>query len=205
MILQNLYGTYHQKSRTFLFPILGIRFTANIKPVSTYVSWYGRIKPEDRKLLVVYQMTPTTGYKAFESTVLFANPLFETYYELEDNLMVYVFNLSKFSSDWDSFLKGEYSKFSTEVKSRIRSYFGEGNPVWGFVESFIYPGKYYIQYADLLADDGERADMLKLLTEVVELCDKPNFTKEKLVIPPKGSPLNDDSIPLEQKQPPDDE
>lgn len=197
MILKALHGTYHQKSRTFLYPLLGIRYTSNIKPKGTYVSWYGRIAKTDRKLLVVYNVSDTPGYKAFESSVLFTNPFFEAFYELEDNQMVYVFNLTKYAQDWDYFIAGKYSKLSLDVKTKIKNYFGEGNQTWGYVESYLYPPKYFEQYTELLADKLDQPQMLEQLKQVGELSNKPDFMKEKLMLLEKGTQILDDLSPLE--------
>jgi hypothetical protein len=45
-----------------------------------------------------------------------------------------------------------------------------------YIQSFLYPNKWYDQYASLLEVD---VDMLKA---VGELCDKPNLEKEKLIL-----------------------
>ena len=45
-----------------------------------------------------------------------------------------------------------------------------------YVHSFLYPNKWYERYAELL---GVEPNLLK---EVGELCDKPDFDKETLLI-----------------------
>jgi hypothetical protein len=58
----------------------------------------------------------------------------------------------------------------------ILDFFEKNSGNYVYVHSFLYPNKWFERYAELLAVDVD------LLKEVGELCDKPNFDKENLLI-----------------------
>ena len=79
MVINQLYAKYFQKSKLFLYPLLGLQrgLTA---PEEVYFSWEGKYAPEDQKLILVYNnvssMTAVFTLEtlaircaAFESTV----------------------------------------------------------------------------------------------------------------------------------------
>ena len=53
-MIDKLYGKYFQKSRSFLYPALGIKRTG-IKPSGTYISLEGKVNPEDVKLVCTFK------------------------------------------------------------------------------------------------------------------------------------------------------
>jgi hypothetical protein len=77
----------------------------------------------------------------------------------------------------ETFLKGRYSKFSTNTKSIIKKYNNNKSKsiTLEYIDSYINPHKYYTVYAELL--DIPEED----LEEVIELCDKYDSEKEKLI------------------------
>jgi hypothetical protein len=175
MAINSLYSEYFQKSRVFLYPALEIRRGASATPIETYVAWEGVYKPSDRRLVCMYHLRDDKEYQVFEKTKLFGNPLFDTFMVSQEGMGLYVFDFSRYSSDWDKILDGQYSTMSEDMKYKIRSRFGD-TPQYSYIESFLTPGKYYGIYADLL---GVNIDLLK---KTRELCPKPDMEKETLVV-----------------------
>jgi hypothetical protein len=172
-MINALYNQYFQKSRSFLYPILGIHRSSYSHPVQTYIKWVNT-NPKDRKLICLYTNTNTTDFKAFENDVLKPNRYYSCHYEGENNSVVYTFDLKKHAKDWDNFIKGKYSKLSETTKQCIREYYQIGSPECEYIDSFLYPSKYVKMYSKLLQVDKN------LLIEVGELCDPPNEEKEIL-------------------------
>jgi hypothetical protein len=175
-MIEKLYGKYFQKSRAFLYPILGIKRTSATAPNATYVSLDGLIPPEDMKLVCVYPINDSEAFKAFESQMLTGNPLFEEKLQIKDN-NIYIFNLEGYKLDWFNFMLGKYSKLSTQVKRAIKQYYGERSNEYKYIESYLYPEKYFEIYANLLEVD------VSTLENLGELCDPCDLEKETLKIP----------------------
>jgi hypothetical protein len=72
---------------------------------------------------------------------------------------------------------GRYSKLSTVLKRAIKTYYGESSTEYDYIESYLYPEKYFEVYAKLLDVD------VKMLKKIGELCDPCDLEKEKLKIP----------------------
>ena len=165
---------YFQKSKVFLFPILGIKKSPETTPCQTYLSWGDKIKPEDKRLICLYDDSPTLDN--VEEEILIPHPLFIDSWDCENNQRIYIFNLDLYSEDFQKFLRGRYSLFSEEVKSFIKQYFKENTKEYKFVHTFLFPEKYIKRYAQLLDVSPE------LLIEIGELCDKYDPEKENLKI-----------------------
>ena len=75
----------------------------------------------------------------------------------------------------DAYLNGKYSKFEEDSKKIILKYQSNNSGNLEYLSSFLYPEKYFDLYAQLLDVD------IDLLIKVGELCDKPDFEKEKLI------------------------
>lgn len=174
MSISSLYKNYFQKSRVFLFPMLGIRKGPLTTPLESYISWKDQIQPGDYKLICLYN-TADPRHERVEQEQLFANALFERFAEVEaQDRRAYIFNLDIFKQDFDHFLNGHYSELSLPVKNYIINYFGRKSPEFHYIETFLFPYKFYEVYAHLLNVDE------RLLCEVVELCDKYDPEKENL-------------------------
>jgi hypothetical protein len=72
---------------------------------------------------------------------------------------------------------GKYSKLSTVLKRAIKNYYGDKSSEYKYIETFLYPEKYFTLYAKLLDVD------VKTLQETGELCDPCDMEKENLKIP----------------------
>jgi hypothetical protein len=176
-MIESLYGKYFQKSRSFLYPALGIKKSSSTHPTGTYLSLEGRIGPEDMKLICSYNNCETDGFKAFENKMLLTNPLFEQVIQVQD-YKLYVFDYQTYKDDWFNFLLGKYSKLSTVLKRAIKVYYGENSSEYKYMDSYLYPEKYHSLYAKILD-----VDIKTIKSSGGELCDSCNIDKETLKIP----------------------
>lgn len=179
MAIQSLYKNYIQKSRIFLYPALGIKRQSN-SPIETYTAIEGMYTPEECKFICLHHLRNDAEFRAFEKVKLFGNPLFFDYKVVPDNKAIYVFDYSRFKTDWECFLNGKYSKMSTEHKNKIKAFYGTNSPNYAYIESFLHPEKYFGMYSQIL--DIHQKDLKK----VGELCDKPDLEKETLNISVKS-------------------
>jgi hypothetical protein len=99
---------------------------------------------------------------------------FDSYYELENNKGAYVFNMKEYKHDFNCFMTGKYSEFISTTREKIISFFKSKPGSKEIVLSYLYPERFYDNYADLLA---VKASVLK---EVGQLCSKPDLDKETL-------------------------
>lgn len=176
MSIKSLYKDYFQKSKVFLYPVLGIKRGVSVTPINSYVQWAPYYELSDKKLILLYYLRDDEDFIRFEKTKLLGNSLFHDFKQVDDEQGIYVFDIEGIGVDYDMFLEGKYSQFSAEHKRRILNFYGSLDKNFNYVESFLEPKKYYRIYSDLL---NVKVDLLK---EVVELCDIPDLTQESLVI-----------------------
>lgn len=180
MNIKKLPKNYIQKSRIFMYPLLSIRRGVSVVPKDTYMSWDNVYKAEDCKLICNYHIRTDREFKIFEEVKLLGNDLFEDYFTLEDGSCVYVFDFSKHQSQHQLILAGQYSKLNTNYKKEILNFFKNNISNHTMIKSYLYPDKYYKQYAKLYDVTPE------LLADVKELCSKPDFEKETFKIKKKN-------------------
>jgi len=174
-MIEKLYKKYFQKSKSFLFPALGIKKRSYATPIETYISIEGMIQPEDFKLICCYNKDDSEKYKEFEEAMLITNPLFVEKMEMDD-INIYVFDLDIYQSDFFNFLLGRYSKLSNILKKTIKGHFGEKSGEYAYIETYLYPDKYYETYAKLLDID------VNTIKSSGELCDAYDVDRETLKI-----------------------
>ena len=170
-----LFKTYFQKSKVFLYPLLGIAKGARYVPVETYMSWTDNHLTGDMKLCCVYKQQRTKTYLAFEEKNLLKNKKFFDYRKLDDGTHLYIFDLSNYPQTWLAVLDGMYSKIRCDEKEIILDFFGDVGVVAETIESYLYPEDYHEDYADKLDVD------IECIQKVHEVCDAPNIDKETLV------------------------
>jgi hypothetical protein len=173
-MISELYKDYFQKSRAFMYPLLGIRRGAVVTPMETYVAWEDEFLAEDRKLILTYHLREDKEFTDFEKSKLLDNSLLCDFRETSHKVGVYVFDFEGFAQDWDCFLKGHYTKMSAPVKKRILDFFKNNHSNYKYLDSYLNPAKYFDKYAELLKVPVE------VLQEVGELCSPPNEKKETL-------------------------
>lgn len=175
MAIDALYRDYFQKSKVLLYPLLEIKRGSVAVPKQTYVSWEGYLKPEDMKLITVYPVRKDEEYINFEKNVLLKHKRICDYIKLSDEEILLSFDFSDLKNDWDKFLNGKYSQMQSQLKHKIRNHFDKNSSVYVYIDSFMFPDKYFSLYADLLNVN------IELLKEVGELCTPPDLEKENLV------------------------
>jgi hypothetical protein len=191
--LDSLYKDYVQKSRIFLYPMLDIKRGVSVTPIQTYIGWKEQYSFQSEKLICVYHLRKDEEFRLFEKQRLMGHPLFYDFKMTDDDKGVYVFDFSKHRHDWDNFLKGKYSKLSPDLKKKIRAFFGSAN--LGYIDSFLYPERYFKLYAELLTTQREdEGKMLGILREVGELCSKPDMEQELLIATVKDLHINPKSV-----------
>lgn len=182
MALTQLYKTYFQKSKSFLYPVLGIRKGSYTSPIQTYTSWEDKIKHTDQKLLCVYDSS-SKGFPAFQRDILFNHPMFEDILPVTPERTIIQFDFSMYADDWKHFLAGKYSKLSTRLKQSVRNYFGPMTAEYAYMESFLFPEKYFNLYTELLYAPNDVAEGYETLKSVGELINPLDLEKETLKIP----------------------
>jgi hypothetical protein len=175
-MIDKLYGKYFQKSRSFLYPALGIRRDSVFLPNATYICIEGLIKPTDMKLVCSFRKEFNPAFTEFEHTVLLTNPLYMRTIETRDNNL-YIFDYSLYRQDWINFIHGKYSLFTPMFKKAIKLFYGEASKEYQHMDTYLNPRDYMYVYAALLNVD------VKLLISVGELCDKWDPKQEMLIIP----------------------
>lgn len=174
-MISQIYNKYFQKSFTFLYPILGFKKDKHPRPVQTYLSWQGTAyKPSSRKLICVYNQSEDEKWKSFEREYLITHKMLDMCVPLDNDQIVYIFDFNSMSADYDAFIRGKYSEMSSQAKKILADYYGVHTPEWVYIESFIFPAKYFKQYAQILDVEED------FIRSVGELCD--HYDKEKEVL-----------------------
>jgi len=174
-MIDKLYGKYFQKSRSFLYPALGIKRAVG-KPTGTYIALEGKINPEDAKLICSFSEDLSEEFINFETQMILTNPLFVEKIQIK-NYNIYVFDLEIYKNDYFNFLLGKYSEISPVLKRAIKTFYGESSAEYKVLETYLFPEKHFESYAKLL---DVSVDLLK---QTKELCDPCDIEKETLKIP----------------------
>jgi hypothetical protein len=174
MAIKSLYKNYFQKSRVFMYPLLEIKRGSSVTPIETYLSWENQYSLSDRKFICHYHLRDDAEFTVFEKEKLLGNKLFYDFKQVEDNKGVYIFDFNAHAEDWDAIISGKYSKLSSGYKKRVENFYGRTNSNYAYIESYMYPEKYYQMYSEMMQVKES------LLKEVGELCSLVDFDKETL-------------------------
>jgi hypothetical protein len=175
MAIDALYTSYFQKSKVLLYPLLGIKRGCPAIPEQTYLAWDGMITLEDMKMIMVYTKRTDAEFLNFEKNVLLKHSRMCDYVPLNDEQTLFTFEFSDLKSDWNKFINGKFSELNQDLKRKIRDHFDKNSSTYVYVDSYMFPEKYFALYADLLGTSES------LLREVGELCSKPDLEKETLI------------------------
>jgi len=175
MALNSVYKKYFQKSKVFLYPILGIKRGTSVIPVETYIGWQGYYGSEDMKLICVYDIRTDEEYKNFEKNILLTHSRLCDFVKVNSQAVL-TFDFSDLGDDWAHFINGRYSKISLNLKQKILGFFDKYSGNYAYMHSYLLPEKYFSNYAELLNVD------VSMLIEVGELCTKPDLGKETLIM-----------------------
>lgn len=174
MPIKSIYAKYFQKSKMFLYPLLGIKKGVDIVPSETYITWGNSIKPEDMKLICLYHPIEKKGFNDFKNKVLIKNNRLHKIQTINMNNHLYIFDFSDIKDDWFKFLDGKYSQMSNDTKSQILFFFPDTSANYVYMRSYLYPKIFFKDYAKILDVNEE------FLKSIGELCNKPDFEKETL-------------------------
>lgn len=174
MAIKSIYAKYFQKSKMFLYPLLGIKKGAKVVPSETFIAW-DNIKPEDMKLICLYHPREKKEFADFKNKVLIKHNRLYKIHTINSENHLYIFDFSDLKNDWLKFLDGKYSQMSNETKSKILFFFPENSANYVYMRSYLYPKVFFKDYAEILDVNEE------FLKSIGELCNKPDYDKETLV------------------------
>lgn len=175
MALNSVYKKYFQKSKVFLYPLLGIKRGVSVIPIETYICWEGYYGSEDMKLICLYDVRTDAEYVNFEKNVLLKHNRLSDYVKVNSQA-VFTFDFSDLGNDWSHFINGKYSKISLNLKQKILNFFDKYSGNYAYMHSYLIPEKYFNNYAEILNVEPE------MLIKVGELCSKPDTEKETLIL-----------------------
>ena len=122
--MKKIYSDYFQKSKVFLYPLLGIKKGIRFVPLQTYISWGTDVPESKNKFFCLYEVDKNNKdiFNHFIKTIE-ENIYFEEYNCIVEKnnkkLWLFIFDLTVYKSDLNKFKKGQYSKFSSRTKKTI--------------------------------------------------------------------------------------
>lgn len=177
MPIKSIYDRYFQKSKVFLYPLLGIKRGAKIVPSETYLAWNDTIKAEDMKLVCLYHpRNKDYDFLNYEKKVLLKHNRLHEVKIIDLQNKLFIFDFSDLKDDWNNFLEGKYSKLNPKVKGAIKGFFDVTSANYVYMSSYLHPDTFFEDYAECLGVDEE------VLKSVGELCSKPDIEKETLIM-----------------------
>jgi len=171
----SLYNKYFQKSKIFLYPLLDIKRGSSVTPIQTYLGWNEHYTSEDMKLIVTYHRREDEEFLQFEKEVLLKHTRLADYVHLDDDTILLSFDFSDIEEDWNLLLAGKYSCMNKKTKFKIRNFFEKDSGNYMYVDSYLFPERYFEVYSELLNVTVES------LKKVGELCALSNLEKEMLI------------------------
>ena len=172
----SLYSKYFQKSKIFLYPLLEIKRGTSVTPIQTYMGWSNYYKPEDMKLIATYHKREDEEFLKFEKDILLTHTRLADYVQIDVETVLLTFDFSDMEEDWKLFLAGKYSQMNKKTKIKIRNFFEKDSGNYMYVDSYLFPERYFEVYSELLRVSVES------LEKVGELCSLPDFEKEILIV-----------------------
>ena len=167
-----VYTQYFQKSKVFLYPLLGVKKGSKYVPKSTFILWDKFYDKDDYKLILIYEHDNSLEYKIFVDQSIKPLHKYERKFKISDNKDLYLFNMKKCKHDYDCFFDGKFSQMTMEAKRKIKSYFSSAGKISKYIESFLNPEEFHDDYATAFNVSDE------LIKDVYELCSKPDLSKE---------------------------
>ncbi|MCF8407645.1 MAG: hypothetical protein K9G36_01620 [Crocinitomicaceae bacterium] len=173
MMIKDIYRKPFKKTPVFLYPLINIKPKSGFVPELITPSMDNLIAKADAKLVCLYDRTEE-GFEHFATKIIKTREQFQYRIDLNESWSVFIFEMNDDLDSWNAFLKWKYSQMSDKAKKQILNYFNYnlGNQV--YVDSYLNPEKHFENYAKILMVETS------LLKQVVELCDKPNFSLEHL-------------------------
>ena len=176
MAIKSIYTKYFQKSKMFMYPLLGIKKGAKIIPSETYIAWDPFYIPEDIKLVCLYHPNGSNEYEKYEKEKLLKHSRLCDIKEIDKHNKLFIFDFSDLEDDWNLFMAGKYSKINSRIKEKILFFFPENTANYVYMRSYLYPKVFFKDYAEILNVDEN------FLEDIGELCNKPDIKKETLIL-----------------------
>ena len=176
MAVKSVYNKYFQKSKVFLYPLLGFKRGIKVVPSETYLAWDPFYIPEDMKLVCLYHPNKSNEYEKYEKESLLKHTRLCDIKEVDKHNKLFIFDFNDLKDDWEYFIKGKYSKLDPSLKGKIKSFFDINSANYVYMNSYLYPESYFSNYAEVLNVDTD------FLESVGELCSKPDIEKETLIM-----------------------
>lgn len=176
MAVKSIYSKYFQKSKVFLYPLLGLKRGLKTVPSETYLAWNDVIKTEDMKLVCLYHPNKSNEYEKHEKKVLLKHNRLSDVQSIDEHNKLFIFDFTDLKDNWTHIVKGQYSKIDNTIKGDICSFFDNTTANFVYIRSYLYPNKYFDDYAECLNVDKS------ILELVGELCNKPDLEKETLIM-----------------------
>ena len=107
-------------------------------------------------------------YIDFEKNVLLKHNRLNDYIKLNDTEVLYTFDFSDMETDWMHLINGRYSKMNPTIKRKIRDHFDKNGSNYMYMDSFLFPEKYFNIYSELL---GVNEEVLKKYSEHIDILD----------------------------------
>ena len=86
--MKQIYSDYFQKSKVFLYPLLGIKKGIKYVPIETYITWEENEITPKNTLICVYSIeegpAANKAFQAFAKSDLRKNELYHSEYEIDD-------------------------------------------------------------------------------------------------------------------------
>lgn len=115
---------YYQKSKAFLYPILGFSRSELFRPVGTYLMFHHHTILTYELIVYYEHQKGDPLFENFQDNRVANHPRLRACY-WTDNGTIYVFDISDFAEDIVSFLSGQYSSLSKQIKGIILKYLGD--------------------------------------------------------------------------------
>lgn len=194
-VIKKIYDKYFQKSKSFLLPILGLKKNTKFAPLQCYMAWKNVYSVKDRKLVLVYEKEESVAWRNYIARTVMSHQMFDCYIETEvEDEVALVFDLHCIEQDYVNVLEGKYSKLDRASKKKIREYYGYNSAEYAYIESFLYPEKYYKTYSKILDVEEEHIKFTG------QLCDLPNLDKETLKIKTYAKINDVDKVNMESRE-----
>jgi len=174
MPIKSIYTKYFQKSKMFLYPLLGIKKGVKVVPSETYLAWDPFYIPEDMKLVCLYHPNKSNEYEKYEKDVLLKHDRLCDIKTINKHNKLFIFDFADLDTNWLKFTKGKYSKIDSRIKEKILFFFPESTANYVYMRSYLYPKVFFKDYAEILNVDEN------FLQDIGELCNKPDLEKETL-------------------------
>jgi hypothetical protein len=158
-----------------MYPLLDIKRGSSVTPIQTYFEWEGHYTAEDMKLIAMYPIRDDQEYKLFMKNIILKHPRLSGMHKIDDHSQLLIFDFSDLKDDWFKLIDGQYSKLNMTIKRKVKDHFDKKSGSYVYIDSYLFPERYFSIYASLLGVDED------LLKQVGELCTKPDLEKEKLI------------------------